>query len=457
MSEGVQATPKLLPMYLKLSLYAALIVTGTLFSVYQPYEPDITLERVLWIAGSLIALVVSFKVISLTIREDGDDQAREDENIVRKRRPRWTAAKLQDLKTLSASGEHMEVIANRLSVVPTVVESKIRSMGVHQDYVQARVKRLQEELHSLEMIEPSSQRQSTAAGARTKKANALKAGSGQVNKAGLARAIKELNKLTGLRGLKKEVLSITALAEVRTMRIQEGLPVNSPSSHLVFTGNPGTGKTTVARIVGDIYRSLGLLKRGHVVEVGRADLVGEYLGQTAPKVKGVVQRALDGVLFIDEAYSLSDYEIDPYGKEAIDTLLALMENNRDRLIVIAAGYPDLMKRFLDSNPGLSSRFKSVLHFDDFGNEELLEIFFMRCAAYKLELDDDAKAQAAGALIELRCIKSHNFANARLIRNFFEICLECQALRIKALKGETPLINLITQDIGNALLRIRGEN
>jgi SpoVK/Ycf46/Vps4 family AAA+-type ATPase len=410
----------------------------------------------LWIAGSLIALVVSFKVISLTIREDGDDQSHGDENIVRKRRPRWTGAKLQDLKKLSASGEHMEVIANRLNVVPTVAESKIRSMGVHQEYVQARVKRLQEELHSLEMIEPSSQRQSTAAGARTKKATALKTGSGQVNKAGLARAIKELNELTGLRGLKREVLSITALAEVRTMRIQEGLPVNSPSSHLVFTGNPGTGKTTVARIVGDIYRSLGVLKRGHVVEVGRADLVGEYLGQTAPKVTEVVQRAIDGVLFIDEAYSLSDYEIDPYGKEAIDTLLALMENNRDRLIVIAAGYPDLMKRFLDSNPGLSSRFKSVLYFDDFSNEELLEIFFMRCAAYKLELDDDAKTQAAGALIELRRIKSHNFANARLIRNFFEMCLECQALRIKVLKGAPLLTILDAKDINNAISKIKGK-
>lgn len=154
---------------------------------------------------------------------------------------------------------------------------------------------------------------------------------------------------------------------------------------------------------------------------------------------------------------MSDYELDPFGKEAIDTLLALMENNRDRLIVIAAGYPDLMSKFLDSNPGLSSRFKSVLHFDDFSNEELLEIFFMRCADYKLELDDDAKAQAAGALIELRRVKSTNFANARLIRNFFEICLECQALRIKSLKGEPSLITLSSQDIDNALLKIRGEN
>lgn len=190
------------------------------------------------------------------------------------------------------------------------------------------------------------------------------------------------------------------------MRSKEGLPLNVPTAHLVFAGNPCTGKTTVARIVGDVYRSLGFLKRGHVVEVGRADLIGEWVGHTAPKVTAVVKRALDGVLFIGEAYALTSMQsLDDFGPEAIETLLTLMEDNRGRLVVIAAGYPDLMRHFVASNPGLESRFKAFMHFDDFCKDELTTIFFSLCKGYNLELDAEAMQAASNAVAVLPTLKN----------------------------------------------------
>jgi SpoVK/Ycf46/Vps4 family AAA+-type ATPase len=223
----------------------------------------------------------------------------------------------------------------------------------------------------------------------------------------------------------------------------------------VFAGNPGTGKTTVARIVGDIYRSLGVLKRGHVVEVGRADLIAEWVGQTAPKVTAVVNRALDGVLFIDEAYSLTNTgnTLD-FGPEAIETLLMLMEANRDRLVVIAAGYPDLMRHFVASNPGLESRFKATLHFDDFSKDELATIFFSLCKGYKLVLDAEATQAASTAIAVLADLKKSNFANGREVRNLFESCLESQALRIRASTEAVSLVDLLSIDIHRALKKLK---
>jgi SpoVK/Ycf46/Vps4 family AAA+-type ATPase len=207
------------------------------------------------------------------------------------------------------------------------------------------------------------------------------------------------------------------------------IELKNQSLHLIFSGNPGTGKTTVARIIGGIYRELGLLKSGHVVEIDRSGLVAQYVGQTGPKTSAVIDRALDGVLFIDEAYSLtSNSSKNDYGKEAIDTLLKRMEDQRERLVVIVAGYPDLMKEFVKSNPGLESRFKSTLMFEDFPIPDLKKIFEMLCASYKIEVGSEVLSAIEDKLLERKTKAEDRFANAREVRKLFESALEHQALR-----------------------------
>jgi hypothetical protein len=442
-------------MYLKLTVYAALIIAATFISMRQASEHGASPERLFWTAVAITCFLLVFKAVPLFFRRLGIPEAPlpDWERILRTRKPKWSASKVEKLNRLAGEGEHLEVMGNQLGVMPAVVESKMISLGIYPEYAKARATKIQEELVALES-EPVGLRRHGALGAgRSKRARSL--GAGQVNKAGLERALNELNKLTGLSRLKTEIHSITALAEVRAMRSKEGLPLNVPTAHLVFAGNPGTGKTTVARIVGDIYRSLGVLKRGHVVEVGRADLIGEWVGQTAPKVTAVVKKALDGVLFIDEAYSLTNTEstVD-FGPEAIETLLMLMEDNRDRLVVIAAGYPDLMRHFVASNPGLESRFKAFMHFDDFSKDELATIFFSLCKGYKLVLDAEAMQAASTAVAVLPTLKIENFANGREVRNLFERCLESQALRIRASAEVVSLVDLLPIDIQSALEKLK---
>jgi type VII secretion ATPase EccA len=254
----------------------------------------------------------------------------------------------------------------------------------------------------------------------------------------------ELDSLVGLDAVKEQVRALVAFLQVQAQRLEHGLPEVATSQHLVFLGNPGTGKTTVARLLAQMYQSLGLLKKGHLVEVDRAGLVGQYVGQTALKVDRVIGRALDGVLFIDEAYALATPEQGrDFGGEAIETLLKRMEDHRHRLVVIVAGYPALMQRFLSSNPGLRSRFAREIEFADYSPGELLEITKKFAAENQYTIADDAMA-ALGHVFE-QVGRDEAFGNARYARTLFEQALNQQALRL-ARDAEAPLDTLALGDL-----------
>lgn len=239
----------------------------------------------------------------------------------------------------------------------------------------------------------------------------------------------ELNRLIGLEEVKLDVTALVNLIRVQQMRREQGLRTSPISQHLVFTGNPGTGKTTVARLISEIYHQLGVVSKGHLVETDRAGLVGAYVGHTALKVKEVATSALGGVLFIDEAYSLKVEGGQDFGQEAIDSLLKFMEDNRDNLVVIVAGYPEPMQRFLDSNPGLRSRFNKYIEFLDYSPAELMQILHKMADDQGYILTAEA-LQATEAIIHQQYQqRSSSFGNARMVRNLLETAISTHASRI----------------------------
>jgi len=256
----------------------------------------------------------------------------------------------------------------------------------------------------------------------------------------------ELDDLVGLEPVKEEVRLVTALLEVGQMRAERDLPALETSRHLIFTGNPGTGKTTVARLLAQIYRTLGVVDKGHLVETDRAGLVAGYVGQTATKVTAVFDRADGGVLLIDEAYALVRGSEQDFGREAIDTIVKLVEDRRERTVVIAAGYPDEMHLFVDANPGLTSRFPRTIQFPDYTTDELTGIFTSMCERAQYHLGEDAVARVR-ALIDA-APRTKGFGNGRMVRNLFEAAVAQQARRIVEVDDPTDeqLLTLLPVDL-----------
>lgn len=248
--------------------------------------------------------------------------------------------------------------------------------------------------------------------------------------------LSELNQLVGLEKVKAKVNDLIAFQKVQLLREELGLKSQKGTMHMAFMGNPGTGKTTVARIIGRIYKRLGLLSQGHFIEVSRTDLIAGYQGQTALKVKAVIDRAKGGVLFIDEAYSITENDhSDSYGRECLTELTKALEDYRNDLVVIVAGYTEPMQHFFESNPGLKSRFNTFLEFDDYSIDELMQMLIYLCDTSDYQMEEEALCATRLFIQEQERHKGKNFANGRLVRNIFEWLITNQARRVYAI--DTP--------------------
>lgn len=238
-----------------------------------------------------------------------------------------------------------------------------------------------------------------------------------------------LDLMIGLAPVKEEIRKIISFRKLQQKRIAVGLPASHIANHIVFTGNPGTGKTTVARVLARAFHQIGVISTENLVEVDRSDLVASYVGQTAAKTKSVLETALDGVLFIDEAYSLAGASDKDYGYEAVDTLLKFMEDNRERLVVIVAGYEEEMKDFIEMNPGLKSRFNRYIHFPDYNADELTRLFLRQCKKNLYDCSEEVVAALYQHMQAVLDSKPKDFSNGRFVRNFFEQVLERQSMRL----------------------------
>lgn len=247
--------------------------------------------------------------------------------------------------------------------------------------------------------------------------------------------MEELEALVGLETIKQDVKELMAFVKIQKLRKDSGLRSVPVSLHLVFTGNPGTGKTTVARIIGRLYKQIGVLSKGQLIEVDRSGLVAGYVGQTALKTQDQIKKAMGGVLFIDEAYALAQKD-DAFGQEAIDTVLKAMEDHRDDLVVIVAGYTKPMEKFINSNPGLKSRFNKYFEFPDYTIDELEQIFYLNCKKYDYIVEEDAKKQIRARIVSRKMQRQENFANAREVRNMFEDIITNQARRVAEMEAPT---------------------
>lgn len=324
--------------------------------------------------------------------------------------------------TARADGELKEIEAASIKSIQEELQRHLRPIPIDDPTEHAAAERtapdaIKKIIQTAERL-PSAPQGSTAPAA-----------SAPPSRATVAEALAELDQLIGLAEVKAEVRTLANFLKVQNQREQAGLPTTGLSLHMVFNGNPGTGKTSVARIVGKIFGAMGILEKGHLVETDRSGLVAEYAGQTGPKSHKKIDESLDGVLFIDEAYSLCSQDKDPYGHEAVQTLLKRMEDDRHRLVVVLAGYPEPMQELLETNPGLSSRFSRQLQFADYTPLELASIFGQMCEKNHYRLGGAARAKTIAGLSWLYDHRDEHFGNGRTVRNLFEHAIRCQANRI----------------------------
>ena len=293
--------------------------------------------------------------------------------------------------------------------------------------------------------------QEQTAGGETPKEGSAEKPEAEEKKPDFDELMAQLDSLVGLDDVKKDIKNLMNLVKVRRLRKENGLPIPPMSLHMVFMGNPGTGKTTVARIISGLYAAIGVLEKGQLIEVDRSGLVAGYVGQTALKTQEVIKSALGGVLFIDEAYSLASGGENDFGREAIETILKAMEDHRDELIVVVAGYDGTMEKFINSNPGLQSRFNKYFYFPDYNGEQLLHIFKGQCKKNGYALTEEAEAEAKAMFEELYENRGENFGNGRDVRNVFEDTVVRQSNRVAALDAPTKddLMQFLPEDLRDA--------